>query len=87
MTNTQLPKVSQHRARVMGIVFLVFAVAILILFVPSSSGDQVTTFVFGQSETEEQVATGAITFSTTLSPLRDGGGGHILRGVSVSQGL
>ncbi len=48
MTTTSTPQVksSQNRARVMGIVFLVFAVAIFILFIPGTAWQQRTTFAF-----------------------------------------
>ena len=41
-----------HRARNMGIVFLLFAVAILVLFLPGTDGGVLTTFTFNTNKGE-----------------------------------
>lgn len=61
--NNRLPKVSARRARAMGIAFLVFAVAILLLFLPGVSAEQRTTFAFDVTR-GEAIPIGGITFGT-----------------------
>ncbi|MEA3309178.1 MAG: ABC transporter permease [Chloroflexota bacterium] len=43
-------KKEEHRARNMGIIFLLFAVAILVLFLPGTDGEVLTTFTFNTSK-------------------------------------
>jgi ABC-type uncharacterized transport system permease subunit len=66
MTMTTLtPKTLQKRARVMGIVFLVFALAILVFFVPGTKSGQLTTFVFDVSR-GEALPIGSLVFATNI---------------------
>ncbi len=63
---TLSPKMQQRRNRIMGIVFLVFAMAILVFFVPSTKSGQMTTFVFDVSR-GEALPIGSLTFATNTS--------------------
>jgi len=60
-----LPKISKRRATTLGIVFLVFAIAIVILFIPSAEPQQRTTFALDVTR-GEALPIGSLTFSTTL---------------------
>lgn len=63
MTTDTLLKQEMRRARTMGIVFLVFAVGILLLFVPGTTTSQRTTFTF-QASRGEALALPPLTFGT-----------------------
>ena len=63
MTTDTLLKQELRRARTMGIVFLVFAVGILLLFVPGTTAGQRTTFTF-QASRGEALALPPLTFAT-----------------------
>ncbi len=63
MTTDTLLKQEVRRARTMGIVFLVFAVGILLLFVPGTTAAQHTTFTF-QASRGEALALPPLTFAT-----------------------
>jgi len=63
MTTDTLLKQEMRRARTMGIVFLVFAVGILLLFVPGTTTSQRTTFTF-QASRGEALALPPLTFAT-----------------------
>jgi len=63
MTTDTLLKQEVRRARTMGIVFLVFAVGILLLFVPGTTAGQHTTFTF-QASRGEALALPPLTFAT-----------------------
>lgn len=63
MTTDTLLKQEMRRARTMGIVFLVFAVGILLLFVPGTTTSQRTTFTF-QASRGEALALPPLTFRT-----------------------
>ena len=63
MTTDTLLKQEVRRARTMGIVFLVFAVGILLLFVPGTTAGQRTTFTF-QASRGEALALPPLTFAT-----------------------
>ncbi|MDF1513140.1 MAG: ABC transporter permease [Anaerolineae bacterium] len=60
---TLTPKMQQRRSRVMGIVFLLFALAILLFFVPDTPPGQKTTFVFDVSR-GQALPVGSLTFAT-----------------------
>ncbi len=61
----QLPEISQRRARTMGIAFLVFAAATVLLFAPGTSFSQRTTFAFDVTK-GDALAVGDLTFPTAL---------------------
>lgn len=65
MTTLTSKKQQQH-ARIMGIVFLVFALAILLFFVPGTKSGQKTTFVFDVSR-GEALPIGSLTFATNFA--------------------
>ena len=67
-----------RRARTFGIVFLVFAALMLLLFLPGTTGGQKTTFAF-DLELSEAVPIGSLTFSTQ-------GGLYLLAVVAVFLG-
>lgn len=66
MSITKLSEVSKRRSRVMGIVFIAFAVAIIALFLPGTNGSQNTTFAFNVSG-GQALPINAWTFSTSIS--------------------
>ncbi len=63
---TLSPKTIERRARIMGLVFIAFALAILVFFVPSTKSSQKTTFVFDVSR-GEALPIGSLTFATNFS--------------------
>ncbi|MBN1874233.1 MAG: ABC transporter permease [Anaerolineae bacterium] len=58
--------ISDRRARVLGIIFIVFAVAILAFFLPGTSSSQRTTFAFDVTK-GEALSVGNWTFSTSVA--------------------
>ena len=60
------PKKQLRRSRITGIIFLVFALAILVFFVPSTKADQKTTFVFDVSR-GKTLPIGSLIFATNIS--------------------
>jgi len=60
-----LPKISKRRATTLGIVFLVVALAIVVLFIPGTDAGQRTTFALDVTR-GEALPIGALTFSTNL---------------------
>ncbi|MGC9467770.1 MAG: ABC transporter permease [Anaerolineae bacterium] len=64
MSDSQATAKAQRRARTMGIVFLVFAVAILVLFLPATEPGQRTTFTFMQRG--DAVEVGDLVFPTRV---------------------
>jgi general nucleoside transport system permease protein len=63
MTISQTAGQARRRARTMGVVFLIFALAILILFLPGTQPDQETTFAFGTARAQE-IPIGNLIFPT-----------------------
>ncbi|MGC9522278.1 MAG: ABC transporter permease [Anaerolineae bacterium] len=63
MNEPQTTLKAQRRARRMGVVFLIFAVAILVLFLPGTEPGQRTTFVF-QTARDEVISIGDLVFPT-----------------------
>ncbi len=60
------PKKQLRRSRITGIIFLVFALAILVFFVPSTKAGQKTTFVFDVSR-GKALPIGSLIFATNIS--------------------
>ena len=60
------PKIQQQRSRTMGIVFLVFALAILVFFVPGTQAGQKTAFGFDVSR-GQALPIGSLTFATNIA--------------------
>ncbi|MGC9347142.1 MAG: ABC transporter permease [Anaerolineae bacterium] len=65
MNESQATQKTKRRARIMGIVFLVFAVGMLALFVPGTEAGQRTTFVF-EAARDQALPIGDLVFPTRL---------------------
>ena len=83
---TLSPKMLQRRNRVMGIVFLVFAMAILAFFVPSTKSGQMTTFVFDVSR-GEALPIGSSDFCHEHQLIYDGCSGRICWSLAAGERL
>lgn len=65
MNDTQATPKERRRARTMGIMFLIFALAIMVLFVPGTSANQQTTFDFTAARGNE-IPIGNLIFPTQI---------------------
>ncbi len=81
-----LTKEELRRERIMGGVFLAFALAILLLFLPGTTGAQQTTFTFGSAK-GTALELPDLTFSTTLGLYLMAGLAAFLGGWQLAKGF